>query len=500
MSNGFTICIRKRPCFGEQDVVKTTSTTISVSNEKTRLNQLKYNEVKTFTFDSVFSEKDNTRVIYNAHVGAYVENSSNFVCYTFGETGSGKTHTLFGPDGLIETTINDLLQRYSFVMISSYEIYKSQMFDLLNKKERVQMLEQGKEIHMHGLSAQKCDRANLLKVLENIKNNRMVGESSENFQSSRSHCLVNIKVNGKNYVFVDLAGSEKVSKRVCQNRKEFYEMADINLDIFALKECIRHMKGERNRIPFRSTKLTMALRQSFYDQYKTLMICTISPEKSNVGESLNILSYANDFKGFQKRPTVEEIDINEARKLPFLPAVKISKNQYVPNVQNISAKGEKQKKSSLLLPPILSVGNTRGLKYAPQLQPQYEEYQEEYCNELFEKDESIHNSPVQIQKSSTKLPKLTQNMNIKPITTLKSEDVSTKQNPKRKLTTIKKYTRLHELLLKQLDVYHRYVSLDLESKANGVDKFGEEMASVMTSEALAIRKIDPNFSKKFFLV
>ena len=48
MSNDITICVRKRPCFRNIDVVSTTPTSISILNEKVKINLDKYNEIKTF--------------------------------------------------------------------------------------------------------------------------------------------------------------------------------------------------------------------------------------------------------------------------------------------------------------------------------------------------------------------------------------------------------------------------------------------------------------------
>lgn len=306
-SSKFTICARKRPCHGEKDVISTTENTISVTVDKVKVDLKKYKETKTFEFDKVYSERDDTCLIYDNHIQQQIENNNNLICYTFGETGSGKTHTLLGPGSIIESAIFDLVNNYDTVMISSYEIYRDQLYDMLNRRQKLTMLENYNDIHIPKLHWKKCNYKNMQNIFETIKQNRKVGTSSENDQSSRSHCLVHIKANNKNYIFVDLAGSEKGKKSVYENKQQHYEMASINSDIFNLKECIR--KKNTSRIPFRSCKLTIALRDVFYNNYSAVMIVTISPEKSNISESVNILNCASNMKHIKRKPKISKSEL-----------------------------------------------------------------------------------------------------------------------------------------------------------------------------------------------
>jgi len=315
-SSDFSICIRKRPAFTGPDVVSTTSTTISVTNEKVDITLKKYYETKTFDFDHVFSEDDNTFLIYYSNIKKYIDKKQNFICYTFGETGSGKTYTLFGENGLVELALYKLLDTYDKVIVTSFEIYKNQIYDLINKREKVMMMECEKEINIPALKKYECADRQVYDLLRLISRNRIIGESSQNETSSRSHVVINIKVDNTNYVFVDLAGSEKGSKSIYTNKHDHYEMAGINKDIFALKECMRYMKSNSERIPFRSSKLTMALKESFYDHYNALMIVAISPEKSNVFETLNILTCANDFKTVKRKIKIEKEISKDDIKFP----------------------------------------------------------------------------------------------------------------------------------------------------------------------------------------
>lgn len=483
MNNDFAICVRKRPCFHGEDAINTTSTTITVNEEKVKLNLDKYKEMRTYDFDYVYSDKTQTKEIYQKNIQNNINGSNNFICYTFGETGSGKTHTLFGPDGLIELSMNDLVTKYGTINVSSYEIYKDQLYDLLNKKCKITMCEQGKKIMFLGLTCSTCNKSTINKTLETIKKNRRVGESSENYQSSRSHCIVNIVANRNNYYFVDLAGSEKASKSICNNRKGYHEMGGINLDIFALKECIRGIKKERMRIPFRETKLTMVLREAFFDQYKSSMIVTISPEKTNVRETLNILSYANDFKISPRKPKINYVEVS------VLPEIKspvkrhkdiIQKNMLFPPIVKKDTKEKIKIKptENLILPPISTIMNSNLSE------------SKKYDNEQFESDNN--HFQIKVTNDASDIVKF-------GLTQCANTSVGTSSNCN-VTTNIKKYNRLHKLILKELDAYNNFVILNDEKREKSTDIFGQNMSDVLMQQINAIKKIDKDFPKKFFLL
>jgi kinesin family member 2/24 len=70
------------------------------------------------------------------------------------------------------------------------------------------------------------------------------------------------------------------------------EGAEINKSLLALKECIRALYQEHDHTPFRGSKLTQVLKDSFLGDSKTVMIATVSPNLLNCEHSLNTLRYA----------------------------------------------------------------------------------------------------------------------------------------------------------------------------------------------------------------
>ena len=64
-------------------------------------------------------------------------------------------------------------------------------------------------------------------------------------------------------VLVDLAGSQRAQDTQSNNRQRRMEGAEINKSLLALKECIRAMDEKADHVPFRASKLTLILRDSF---------------------------------------------------------------------------------------------------------------------------------------------------------------------------------------------------------------------------------------------
>ncbi|KAG5523419.1 hypothetical protein RHGRI_035283 [Rhododendron griersonianum] len=78
------------------------------------------------------------------------------------------------------------------------------------------------------------------------------------------------------------------------------EGAEINKSLLALKECIRALDNDQGHIPFRGSKLTEVLRDSFVGDSRTVMISCISPNAGSCEHTLNTLRYADRVKSLSK--------------------------------------------------------------------------------------------------------------------------------------------------------------------------------------------------------
>jgi hypothetical protein len=106
---------------------------------------------------------------------------------------------------------------------------------------------------------------------------------------------------GGKMVFVDLAGAEYQQDKTSQPQlpkqtpQERQEGRQINTDLLALKEVMRAWSTNQARIPFRSSPLTMVLRDHFTsgEAGSHAMIVTVSPAKDQFAATLNSLKYGS---------------------------------------------------------------------------------------------------------------------------------------------------------------------------------------------------------------
>ena len=166
------------------------------------------------------------------------------------------------------------------------------------------MLEDGKQqVQVVGLQERevKCVE-DVLKLIEIGNSCRTSGQTSANAHSSRSHAVFQIilrrkgKLHGK-FSLIDLAGNERGADTSSADRQTRLEGAEINKSLLALKECIRALGRNKPHTPFRASKLTQVLRDSFIgENSRTCMIATISPGMASCENTLNTLRYANRVK------------------------------------------------------------------------------------------------------------------------------------------------------------------------------------------------------------
>ena len=267
-------------------------------------------------------------------ISAAFTNNATVSCFAYGQTGSGKTFTMIGDNsnnlsnpGLYLLSAYDVfafLQKKEYsdleIWISFYEIYCKKLFDLLNDKNFLQAREDGKgNICIVGLvEKQIINMKNLMSIIDFGLKSRTTGVTGANDDSSRSHAILQILLRDQNgdthgkISFIDLAGSERAVDTIETNKQTKSDGAEINKSLLALKECIRAMDQGSLHKPFRGSKLTLVLRDSFIGNCNTLMIANISPCLSCSEHTLNTLRYADRVKELRKEKTEREMQ-NEAK-------------------------------------------------------------------------------------------------------------------------------------------------------------------------------------------
>ena len=330
------VIVRKRPAnhreFAQNDIdIITTEkkNTIIVKELKNKVDLTKYIEEHKFTFDRTYGDNSTNQLIYNEMLKPMIEaafKKTKITCFAYGQTGSGKTYTMLGNNhikndngpqvpGLYLLSCIDMFnflkkKEYSNLelWVSFYEIYCNKLFDLLNNKNILQAREDGKgNICIVGLVEKHTKNIEeLLDIIDFGLKSRTVGITGANLDSSRSHAILQITIKTKekeNYSkisFIDLAGSERAVDTIDTNKRTKIDGAEINKSLLALKECIRALDLEKRHKPFRGSKLTLVLRDSFIGNCLTLMIANISPCLSCSEHTLNTLRYADRVKELRK--------------------------------------------------------------------------------------------------------------------------------------------------------------------------------------------------------
>ena len=317
------VIIRKRPLSkkeiskNEKDVIDIKEKKIVIVKEqKQKVDLTKYVEEHQFIFDLAYNQETTNEQIYSETVRPMIEaafNKTKVTCFAYGQTGSGKTYTMMGIKNKIPGLyllagydIFSLLKNYKnlSIWVSFYEIYCGKLFDLLNERKVLTVREDGKQnICIVGLTEKNVNGLNdLMNIIEYGLINRIVGITGANADSSRSHGIIQIIIKDEKKVqygkisFIDLAGSERAIDTIDTNKQTKFDGAEINKSLLALKECIRALDQEKKHTPFRGSKLTLVLRDSFIGSCKTLMIGNISPSLSSSEHTLNTLRYADRVK------------------------------------------------------------------------------------------------------------------------------------------------------------------------------------------------------------
>ena len=343
------VIVRKRPLNskeeekGEIDVIEcdSDSAALTVYEPKTKVDMTKYIETHQFRFDDVFDVDVDNDCLYAQSVRplvATVFKSGRGTCFAYGQTGSGKTYTMQPLPLRAAADIFSICEsledfKDTSLYIACYEIYGGRVFDLLNSRQRLEVREDGKRrVQVVGLKEIRVDNLDdLSRLCDHAACSRSTGSTGANDESSRSHSILTFSLRkprsesistqaqqkvlsssksktGENFMktvgklsFIDLAGSERGADTYDNDKQTRLEGAEINKSLLALKECIRALDMDAGHVPFRGSKLTSVLRDSFTgENARTVMIANISPSSNSCEHTLNTLRYADRVKEMKK--------------------------------------------------------------------------------------------------------------------------------------------------------------------------------------------------------
>ena len=296
------------------------------SSENHRVQQYDISKIK-----QVFESQATNRQIYQEIIQKHLFSTLNTIFMVYGQTGSGKTHTLLGPlsqgrfTGVFPLTLEYLVAQKASIQVSAIQIYNNKVYDLQypNLLRPLQTYQCGEQMlfRENPLETTIYQQKDVHQWLQTIKKNQVIGTTTLNDQSSRSHTIFFVKYrreDGVVYRFtaVDLAGNEKARYSTINNKKDKLESIHINKSLFALKECIRAAKAKQNHIPYRRSLLTMFLKNFLVYNSQILFLTTIHPSKKCYHDIVNSIEYSMYLIESNIHKTVQKINTITALKHP----------------------------------------------------------------------------------------------------------------------------------------------------------------------------------------
>uniref|UniRef100_A0A1W7RGD5 Kinesin-like protein n=1 Tax=Agkistrodon contortrix contortrix TaxID=8713 RepID=A0A1W7RGD5_AGKCO len=280
---------------------------------------------KPYVFDHVFQSHTSQEQVYNDCAKKIVKDvleGYNGTIFAYGQTSSGKTHTMEGklhdPDGMgiIPRIVQDIFNYiYSMdenlefhIKVSYFEIYLDKIRDLLDvSKTNLSVHEDKNRVpYVKGCTERfVCSPDEVMDTIDEGKSNRHVAVTNMNEHSSRSHSifLINVKqentqteqkLSGKLYL-VDLAGSEKVSKTGAEGAV-LDEAKNINKSLSALGNVISALAENSTYVPYRDSKMTRILQDSLGGNCRTTIVICCSPSSYNESETKSTLLFGQRAK------------------------------------------------------------------------------------------------------------------------------------------------------------------------------------------------------------
>lgn len=293
---------------------------------------------RDFTLDGVsLSEEQDLDEFYKKFVESRIDGvklGDKCTIMMYGPTGAGKSHTMFGSvkqPGIVYRSLKDILGDENdeisekkvgvgtFVHVTVLEIYNEEIYDLLSttnsgggfafgwskaSASKVKLEVIGKKAK-NATFISGTEAIKISKEIQKVEKRRIVKSTLCNERSSRSHCMIILDVPtvGGRLMLVDMAGSENIEQAGQTGLEAKMQTAKINQGNIALKRVVESIANGDSHVPFRDSKLTMLLQDSFEDdKSKILMILCASPDPKELHKTISTLEYGAKAKCIVRGP------------------------------------------------------------------------------------------------------------------------------------------------------------------------------------------------------
>jgi len=399
-----TCYVRCRPLNSRE--LELNANCIEISKDKTSISLKNYDH--NYTYDKIFPAETDQKTIFQEIGLPLVKkflSGYNSTIFAYGQTGTGKTHTIIGPleslfddknenFGLIPNILNFLFEQkeeakkiikesskekvekvdYN-LSCSCIEIYNEQLIDLLNNSTQFDKADEilkiredpKKGMYIENLTEQEINSAKKAKelLISGFKN-RHVASTSMNRESSRSHLIYTLFLSteielGDGVVImrssrmhlVDLAGSERQKYTNTQGQR-IKEAGNINKSLSILGNVINAViefnEGKTKFVPFRDSKLTYYLKDSIGGNSKTVIIGNISQSYIQISETQSTLNFIQRAKMIKNKAKIVE-NVNDIVKMlqNEIKNLKQTNEDLNKKIEELIKENEEQKKNMELM-------------------------------------------------------------------------------------------------------------------------------------------------------
>lgn len=275
-------------------------------------------------------------------VNKFLNEGFNGTIFAYGMTGSGKTFSMKGSDqdpGFVKLSIDDIFSKIEndrgnkqfSISITYLEIYNEKIVDLLNTSSSTELKIRDDPVYgtkIVGITSPIINsREQLLLLIKKGDNNRKTSATDFNARSSRSHSILQIKLNtidllnsteqNSTLSLCDLAGSERATSSLERRKEGSY----INKSLLALSTVINKLSLSssglsspntgNDHIPYRDSKLTRLLQPALSGSSLVLILCTIHLGSLNSVHSQQFISETYNTLRFAARAKDIVINVNK---------------------------------------------------------------------------------------------------------------------------------------------------------------------------------------------
>ncbi|EMS50507.1 Kinesin-related protein 2 [Triticum urartu] len=238
----------------------------------------------------------------------------------------------YGPQFCVSVQVEIITRTVTYLKTNGYLV----RLEVMGKKAK-------NATYISGNEAGKISRE-----VAKVEKRRTVKSTLCNERSSRSHCMIILDVPsvGGRLMLVDMAGSENIEAAGQTGFDAKMQTAKINQGNTALKRVVESIANGDSHVPFRDSKLTMLLQDSFEDdKSKILMILCASPDPKELHKTVSTLEYGAKAKCIIRaaHASTPRDKISSEESSSMLNSRIVAMNQFIYKLQKENKQREKER-------------------------------------------------------------------------------------------------------------------------------------------------------------